>query len=90
MVEKYRIVYYPSVFTKKKDSDNYFTWESQINALHDAGYEIHTVRDESKYEDVDSVKQVSHDEVSRWVNSEGGWTVDSIYSKHTILVRRPK
>lgn len=99
MVEKYRIVYYPSVFTKKKDNDNYFTWESQINALHDAGYEIHTVRDEfivmklneaSKYEDVDSVKQVSHDEVSKWVNSDGGWTVDSIYSKHTILVRRPK
>ena len=67
--------------------------------MHEIGYEIHTARDgfivmklgePSKYEDVDSVKQVSHDEVSKWVNSDGGWMVDSIYSKHTILVRRPK
>ena len=96
MTEKYRVVYYPSVTTKK---DAHFTWERQINALHDADYEIHTVRDDfivmkrgepSKYENVDSVKQVPHDEVSKWINSDSGWTVDSVYSKHTILVRRPK
>ena len=96
MTEKYRVVYYPSVTTKK---DGHFTWESQINALHNEGYEVHTVRDEfivmklgepSKYENVDSVKQVSHDEVNKWVNDEGGWAVDSVFSKHTILVRRKK
>jgi len=93
-LERYRIVYEPSIVADKR-----ITWENQLNALADAGYKIKhpeskfiimELEEPSKYENVDAIKPVSHEEAEHWLVNGEGWRVDSIYSKYTILVRRRK
>ena len=87
MIEKYKIIRKPET---TKDS-----WDIPLNTWHQRGYKIHTVKDDfivmkldepSKYEDVDAVKQASHNEVESYVSN--GWIIDSIFSKHAVLVRK--
>lgn len=94
--EKYRIVFRPSDYKLKIKSptDKYQTWENQLNALHDAGYSIRTVRDDfivmsldsEKYEGITSLIDVSPNNVDDYLKDD--YVILETYSKNVRMVKR--